>query len=226
MKKLNYLFASIITLFSAEIAICQTNTPVMVEYNADFVFTDGIYPDYESFKNNKPIEKSRIVSSIDPEDMQFFDKLTEQKTISVYDGLGNTQTLKTEELKGYCSGGSVYIFHNGYFNRVGVIGAICHFLGSKTYYYPSNAYPDYGYGSYGMYTPGLSAETELQQYIMIFETGDILEYNSKSLGFALMTDPLLHDEFSELSGKKKNARLFLYVRKFNEKHPVKIPVYE
>jgi hypothetical protein len=39
-----------------------------------------------------------------------------------------------------------------------------------------------------------------------------------------MEDPELYDEFNALRKKKKNQMKFLYLRKFNEKHPLYIPI--
>jgi hypothetical protein len=40
----------------------------------------------------------------------------------------------------------------------------------------------------------------------------------------LMKDPELHDEYVQLSNKKKKQLKFLYLRKFNEENPLYIPV--
>ncbi len=195
------------------------------KYDTDFMFTDGIYLSKDDFKNNSPIDKSQIISGIDPTDLTYFEQLVEQKTINLFDRLGNEIAVETSKIFGFCSDGTVYINHNGTFSRVGIIGSICHFLGTKTV--TNNASNPY-FGYYGRYAPIYRTTTsvEPQQYLYNFETGDLLEYNTNNLETMLMGDPAIHDEYAELSRKKKNAKLFYYMRLYNEKHPIYIPVYE
>lgn len=195
------------------------------KYDQDFSFSEGIYLNSEDFKNNRPIEKSQINSNIDPGDLSYFEQLFKNKKISLYNSLGQEESIETASIWGFCSNGTVYINHNGEFCRVGIIGSICHFLGTKTVYH--NAMPTYGY--YGFYHHQAYqpiANNEPQQYIFSIETGKILEYNQENIKTLLMGDPELHDEFAALKRKKRNAKLFYYMRTFNEKHPLYVPVYE
>ena len=204
-------------------AMAQKKLP----YDEDFVLNEGLYLTKEMMQQNRPVDKARIKSEIPPDDLAFFDYLTQQSTITLYDEVGSEVTVKTSQIWGYCTGGHIYVYYNGYFNRVGIVGNICHFLGTKTYL-NSVRDPFYSgmYGRYGMYGPSYTASTEAQQYLLNFETGDILEYNATNLEQMLMRDPELHDEFTDLKRKKRNAKLFYYMRKYNEKHPLYLPVYE
>ncbi|MBO7142718.1 MAG: hypothetical protein J6V76_06395 [Bacteroidales bacterium] len=219
---MKHILLSLILLCSATVLIAQTKQV----YDEDFVFTDGLYLNKEQMQQNRPVDKARIKSQIDPEDLAFFDYLTQQSTVTIYNEVGAEVTVKTSSLWGYCSGGIIYINYNGYFNRVGIVGSICHFLGTKTYL--NSRDPFYGgmYGRYGLYGPGYTMSTEAQQYLLNFETGEIFEYNTNNLDHMLMKDPELHDEFADLKRKKRNAKLFYYMRRFNEKHPLYVPVYE
>jgi hypothetical protein len=40
-----------------------------------------------------------------------------------------------------------------------------------------------------------------------------------------MKDPELHDEFAQLSKKKRRQLKFMYLRKFNERNPLYIPKF-
>jgi hypothetical protein len=191
-------------------------------YDSDFTFTEGLYLNKKSFSENNPIEKSRINSQLDPDDLTFFEQLMQQKNISLYDNLGQEISIKTSEIFGYCSAGGIYVQNNGFFSRVGIIGSICHFLGSKTVYNTTySPYWDYNYRPFTQ-----TSSVEPQQYFLIFETGEILEYTPQNLEMILMKDPALHDEYAGLSRKKKNTKLFYYMRLYNEKHPLYVPVYK
>jgi hypothetical protein len=63
----------------------------------------------------------------------------------------------------------------------------------------------------------------MRQYLYDFDGGSVYEYDTESLEMLLMKDPELHDEFAQLSNKKRKQLKFLYLRKFNEKNPLYIP---
>jgi len=65
--------------------------------------------------------------------------------------------------------------------------------------------------------------TELKQYLLNFETGEVLEYEVESVEVLLMRDPELHDEYESLSNRKKKQMKFVFIRRFNEKHPLYFP---
>ena len=208
-------------------SLCAQTVSHKEKYDSDFMFTDGLYLDKDDFKKNLPIDKPQIISGIDPTDLTYLEQLVEQKTINLFDRLGNEISVETSKIFGFCSDGTVYINHNGTFSRIGIIGSICHFLGTKTV--TSNVPTPYYGGYYGRYYSPIyrqNSTVEPQQYLYNFETGDLLEYNPHNLETMLMGDPAIHDEYAALSRKKKNAKLFYYMRLYNEKHPIYIPVYE
>jgi hypothetical protein len=68
--------------------------------------------------------------------------------------------------------------------------------------------------------------SEMRQFILDFNTGKVMDYDYKNLEMILMRDPELHDEFSNLRKRKKKQLKFLYIRKFNERNPLYLPVKE
>jgi hypothetical protein len=65
--------------------------------------------------------------------------------------------------------------------------------------------------------------TEIRQYLLDFSTGRVLDYTAESLEILLMQDSELHDEYTSLRKKKRKQQRFIYIRKFNEKHPLYFP---
>ena len=63
----------------------------------------------------------------------------------------------------------------------------------------------------------------MRQFLLDFNTGKVLEYDTKNVTMLLMIDPELHDEFARLRSKKQQQLRFMYIRKFNERHPLYIP---
>ncbi|HNW56533.1 MAG TPA: hypothetical protein PKM69_02080, partial [Bacteroidales bacterium] len=130
----------------------------------------------------------------------------------------------------------------GNFNRITFVGNICHFVADVTTYdsryysspygYYDPYYSPYSYGSYyspynSYYSPyrqsGMS-RTELNQYLIDFETGKVLEFDVSNTELLLMKDQELYEEYVQLSRKKKKELMFVYIRKFNEKNPLYLPV--
>ncbi|MGC9341247.1 MAG: hypothetical protein ACP5E3_00955, partial [Bacteroidales bacterium] len=64
----------------------------------------------------------------------------------------------------------------------------------------------------------------MKQYLLDFETGKLLDYDFKSVEVLLMRDPELHSEYVELRKRKKKQLKFFYIRKFNERNPLYLPV--
>ena len=206
----------------------------LVRYNTDFRFREGFFLNFEQVKNNRPVPKSRILTSIDHRSNTFFDQITELRTFTYFDDFGNSQDVETSKLWGYSKNGILYINIQGTFNRITIVGNICHFVANvisprnnpyySPYGYSPYRYSPYGYSPYGYSPYGYGASnyrtTELRQFLLDFNTGKVMDYDSKNVKMLLMSDPELHDEFSSLRSRRQQQLRFMYIRKFNERHPL------
>jgi hypothetical protein len=209
----------------------QEQEPVMVKYSPDFEFKDGIFANFESVKRNDPIPPARIVTDEDLFDRDFYEKITQLKEMVIYDANGVKKVLKTEDIWGYSRNGILHINVGSAFHRISFMGSICHFVATVTTYNP-NYYDPYSYNPYysnsyyyNRYSMPQStvAHSDLRQYLLDFETGDIMEYDVESVEVLLMKDPELADEYQSLRNRKKKQMKFVYIRLFNEKHPLYFP---
>ena len=242
-RKFILSFICLLVLSVADIA-AQTDSIVnLVKYTTEFSFREGFYLNFEQVRTNRPIPKSRILTSIDYKSKTFFDQVTEQQTFTYFDDFGNSQDVETSKLWGYSKNGILYINIDGSFNRITIIGKICHFVANITTYTSRYnnpyGYSPYGYGypysyyspySYSPYTYGYSPygtpnyrTSEMKQFILDFNTGKVMDYDIKNVEMLLMADPELHDEYSRLRSKKKQQLRFMYIRKYNEQNPLYIP---
>ena len=73
----------------------------MVKYTPDFRFKDGIYLNFEQVKNNSPIPKAKLLTSVDYNDREFFKKLLEMDKIYFYDDMGVRQEVAKSNIWGY-----------------------------------------------------------------------------------------------------------------------------
>jgi len=217
----------------------------MVKYTPDFRFNDGIYLNFEQVKLNRPIPKAKLLTSIDYNDREFFQKILEIDKIYFYDNMGVRQDISKNSIWGYARNGVLYVQVQETFNRITFVGSICHFVadittydnryGNSPYGYYDPYYSPYGYGNYynpysSYYSPyspyrqsGM-ARSEIKQYLIDFESGKVLEFDIDNTELLLMKDNQLYEEYVQLSRKKKKELMFVYIRKFNEKNPLFIPV--
>ncbi len=204
----------------------QSDSVRQQRYTPDFKFVEGVYLNFDQLRNNDPLPKSRIITTIDYSDPEFFDRVLQQEKIFYYNQLGTREEFKTQSLWGYSRNGFVYINMKEGFFRITLIGSICHFVANHTTY--SSSYSPYAMGVYSNpYYMGAQAvpSTEVRQYLFDFEDGRVLDYNDESLAILLMKDPPLHDEYVALSRKKRKQLRYLYLRKFNDKYPVYFPIH-
>lgn len=203
---------AIVVLLIFSLAGAQSND------SAENRFKDGLYLNFNQVQTNKPIPKIQIRTSIPYSDIDFFEELIKQEFIVFYDQLGNSQKVKTEQIWGYCNRGSVYINLHDDFNRIPVLGSLSHFTATFTY---TEYQSPYQYSSYyDRYYNTQQNKTELRQYILDFKTGKIYDFNYKAMEAVLAEDPDIMEEYSKLSKRKKRKLKFLYLRKYNEKHPL------
>ena len=217
-----------ILFFIPFILVAQDSTTIKkVKYTNDFKFTDGIFMTFEDVKHNNPIIKERIITNLNYDDYSFFEKLLSKKTIAVLDAMGMRKEINVEKIWGFSQNGVLYIRWNDTFNRIPVVGSISHFIADKTYISTnSNAPYNYYYNPYNPYgnypQQYQTKQTELRQYLLDMETGKVIDYSDKNIEMILMRDPELYQEFMGLKKKQRKKLKFIFLRKYNEKHPLYI----
>ncbi|HET6991561.1 MAG TPA: hypothetical protein VFJ43_09575, partial [Bacteroidia bacterium] len=180
-------------------------------YTSDFKFKEGIYLNYESFRTNKPIPKSAIIADYSHEELDFIRKIVEKRTISYTDSSGKIQEVGPQNLWGFSENNSIYVRYNADFNKIVVMGSICHFTALYTTYLSTG--PATGIGQ----TSGTPVES-MQQYVLDTQTGKILDFILPNMEEILKRDPDLYKEFMAIKKGKRKQLMFIYLRKYNEKH--------
>lgn len=225
MKTFGLIFFCFLISYSLK---SQSDSVKLVEYDSDFQFSDGVFLSFDQVKNNKAIAKSRIISSISFDNPDFYEIVLSNSDISFFDELGIKQTIPVNKIWGYSKNGNLYVRMYDMFNRITYMGNICHFLATITVNYQP-VYDPYYYNPYyysGSSNTGTVAKTEVRQFIMDFSTGKILDFDEKNIEVLIMGDHLLYDEYMGLKKRKKQQLKFYYIRKYNERNPLKVPVYE
>jgi len=222
------MYRSILTLLCAFFSIIQPaysqSADSMVVYNTDFKFESGFYLTFEQVKKNKPVSAARLISSYNSNDFNFYENVFSEDKISFFDMLGNVVEIEKSDVWGYADKGTLYINYDDEFNRIPVFGQISHFLATVTVEYPAPAYDPMLSSQFQQ--PGSASKSvkeELQQFLLDYKTGKVYQFSHKNVQAVITDDPELYQEFTNLSPRKQKKEMFLFVRRYNEKHPVYFP---
>lgn len=199
-----------IFVFFSLCTFSQTNT---VAYSRDYEFKEGLFLTLEQFKKNTPILKSAIVSVLPKDQIDFLTQITEQKTVIYKDSAGIEQKIETSTVWGFYQNRTVFINFNNDFNRVNVIGTLSLFSALVTQA-PLRNEP---IGDMYAIEPSF---TELRQFVFDTQTNKVFDFNVKNMELLLKNDAELYAQFMKLKKRKKGDSIFIYLRKYNEKHPL------
>lgn len=216
------LFIIILSAFFGINSFAQRDSSLFIKHTPEFRFEDGIFLNFEQVKDNSPIAISRIISTLNSDDIDFFNNLIEEKEISYPDFLGAKQEVNTSEIWGYSNRGVLYINFSGEFNRIPIVGNACHFVADITVYREQFHAPFYSPYYYPTF-PSSYPSREMHQYLLDFGTGKVMEYNRQNLAVILMRDTTLYEEYNTLKKRQQKKLKFLYLRKYNERNPLYLP---
>ena len=129
----------IFSVLTAALVMAQ-GQDTLVQYTPDFKFRDGIYLSFDMVKNNSPIPKARLFTSVDYNDKDFFDEVLSGEKIYFYDNRGVRQEIEKNSIWGFSRNGVLYIKVQDTFNRITFFGSIIHFVADVTSVSPNNPY--------------------------------------------------------------------------------------
>ena len=218
-RRSKYLFCFSFLFYCTSFFLFAQNK--IVQYDKDFVFKDGVYLTVQEFKKNNPISVSKVMFPSNKGDRSYLKLALANNTFKYFNNSDKEQEVKTDSIWGYCSNGTVYINHGTDFNRMVVTGSLCHFVASIATQVSNDPF-GYGYG-YGYNNPYPRYVYVTQQFILDFESEKIIEFNADNMEILLQRDETLYTGFTALKRKQKRDSIFLYLRKYNEKHPVNFP---
>lgn len=200
----------VIFLLFSLISTAQTNT---FAYSRNYEFKEGLFLTFEQFKKNTPIPKFAIVSLLPKDQIDFLTQVTEQKIITYKDTAGAEQKIEANTIWGFYQNRTVFINFNNGFNRLNVIGTLSLFS-SIVAQTPLRNEP---IGD--MYAIEPTFE-ELRQFVYDTQTNKVFDFNVKNMEILLKNDAELYGQFMKLKKRKKADSIFIYLRKYNEKHPL------
>lgn len=218
------LVRTIILLISMSLAcMASAQDSSRVAYNFNYRFDDGLYLNFEQFKNNAPVSPESVVfDNSSGKYSDVYDFIDNSKEIGFFNENGNLTSLAVNTIWGYCRNGKPYAYYANAFRQIPFIGSLCHFVATITVYTDNNPnlYRDsYYYNT----TPNRYYSTKIVQLLIDMQTGEILNFDEGNVAGLLQRDKALSGEYNALSKKKKRKMLFYYIRLYNENNPLYLP---
>lgn len=186
-------------------------------YTTDYVFYEGLYLNVDRFKENNPISKALIVSDNNKSEIDFLKKEVAKEYIKYKDESNAIHDIKSTSLWGYHQNNTHYINYKEQFYRVNLIGTLCQFIAIVKVSVPvmNPMYPG---------TTSYIIRDEFQQIVYSVLSNKFYFLDDENLLLILKDDEELINEYKSLSRRKRKNLQFSYIRKYNEKHPLMLPV--
>ncbi|MBC7865538.1 MAG: hypothetical protein IAF38_21370 [Bacteroidia bacterium] len=219
-------FSQVDTLYTTAGFLKIPNNPDSVAYTKDYAFNEGVYLNYKAFRTGDAIPRAMILSRVEKNQLEFYNKLVNESDTIVYRYGTGIKLILTDSIWGYIQNNVVYLNVEGTFCRLSVFGNVSHFLGtisveafksSGPFYDPSQA----GGGSSITGVPLKAKETH--EFIFDFYTGRKEIAKFEVIEEILKRDPELYKEYAALKKKQKRDKMYIFLKRYNQKHPAYFP---
>ncbi len=193
-----------------------------VAYSRDYQLAEGVYLKWVDFKENSPLGKEQIIIDYPKDQGDFWNQVVMKKNINYYDNSGVTKSIKTDQLWGFSINKRLYINTAEGFRKCILIGSLCYLDKVQD---PLSNLPMLEREALES-TSGAPQFASVPEKISVFdmETNISEDIDSGDLKLILAREPELLREYSALSYKRRKQTIMLYLRKYNEKHPLYLPL--
>ncbi len=196
-----------------------------LQYTRDFVFNEGIYITYSDFRMNKPISKNVLESKEDKSQLDFIGKVVQNSEYITFNFGGHLHKVKTDSIWGFAQNNTIFINYDKKMFRVPVFGNISQFIASVEVInnFAGTSMSPYYY-NYGVTATGMPTKSrEVKQFVLDFYSGQIMDYNLTNITEILKRDEKLYKEFMALSKGKRKKQMGMFLRNYNNTHPIYFP---
>lgn len=179
-------------------------------------FNDGLFLSHKDHRYNTSIPKENIITSINKDQVDFYNKLTSTPKIEYLVG-GKTFTVESVNVWGFVQNKTLFVNYKGVFYRVPVFGSISYFAGivEVTGYYTGVYDPMYGMGA------GRAVRTkELNEFLLSYYDGQVMNFDIDELEKLLSKDEVVYKEYKSISKRKRRKQVTRFIRMYNDRHPV------
>ncbi len=192
---------------------CSAQSDTLGRYSPGFKFKDGVYLAFEDFKSNCPA--IRLKDMRDSQGNEIMDIDEAQELYYMEDD--TLRFLDPKIIFGYSDQGKVSLGYEGTFNRLVVIGTLCHVVQREIVV-------DYVRG--GLYEfNSMPVRREVQrEFILDMRTGEMSAFNPSNLDYHIADDSAIASGYAEQSQKQRRAMLYSTLHSYNRAHPVYFPI--
>jgi len=193
-----------------------------------FRFKDGIYKNFDQVLRNEPVPKASLLIAEDFTDAEFYRRILKSKQIIYSTAEGKQEYIDNRKVWGFASDGILYVHWKGYYSPLYMLGTIsCFFLHDSQFEIYESIISE-NYGNEMELTAGdgklVVRYRDLKKYLLDFRTGKIMKLNVRNLSRLLKNEPEIFSEYRQLPQYRKRSRIFLYIRNYNEKNPLSLPL--
>ena len=201
------ILAFFVALFSTHILLAQEEVKNLPD-NLKADFKEGIYFSIDMVLENNPIPPSWVESENGTYDKSFYTDQFKVEKMVYHDPQGVRQTVDSEDIWGYSTGGVLFVKIGRHFHEIRYIGCISYFFASETIF--TNKYRVL------RIDPLL---VKNKAYLMDFTENNVSAFDLKGLERILVNDTVLKDEFDGLSRRERKIQKFIFLKNYNERNP-------
>lgn len=193
---------------------------------------DGFFPTQTSLYKNNPILPEQVVSSYNVNSPEFYKELANEPFL-YFKNEGQIDSVRTDTIFALSTAGVPHIQIQGGFYRCVIFGTLCYVptvmpLNNVETVRNRRMQPSIGIGFYGGFVsvPVGRSNATLGETDFIFrlDEGIAQILDRKTLLPFIESDEQLYQEFTQLKRKQQKEQKYIYIRYFNENHP--LPYFE
>jgi hypothetical protein len=189
-------------------------------YSPGMHLEEGIYFSFDQFRKNQPLPSLELVSKSGRGEPDFIRQTVARNEIIWKDSAGKEQKIPAKNIWGISENGSVHIMIDGRLIKLIGLNTLTHFL-KEEYVRPSfNAFDNGGFGAMRM------GGSYLRELVFDARNGSVSGFEPDDLAEILSSDAELLNEYSRLKKRNRRNQRFMYLRRFNERHPLYFPLPE
>lgn len=187
----------------------RAQSDTLGRYSPGFKFKDGLYLSFEDFKSNCP---TIPLSNLRDEEGKVLSEVNESQAL--YHSVDDTlRYINPKLLFGFSANGKVSIGHDGNFDRLVVIGILCHVIQREIVV-------DYDRG--GLYEfNSMPVRREVRkEFILDMRTGEMSPMNPSNMDYHIADDSSVATTFSRQSQRQRRATVYSTLHTYNRAHPL------
>ena len=181
----------------------------MVLRHPGFKFKDGVYFSFEDFKRNCPAvplgklkdRNGTVVTRVDESQGLFF---TADDTL---------RSIDPNEIFGYSNQGKVSLVHEGNFDRLVVIGTLCHLVQREIVI-------DYNSGGLNEFNSMPVRREVRKEFILDMRTGEMSPMKPSSLDYHVADDSSIASLYAKQSQRQRKTTIYSTLHAYNRKYPL------